>query len=642
MIRSDILTELGDYLKARNREVFEQRYFCELDKAETNSKLYAGLKLLYFNYLIIFNGDFSNVMDYISKTEIEIHNFASNIQMVVLNITKAIVFSRIGKVDEAIEVYEEQLLLCDKYEESDEPVPKAMQVKLLTNLGVAYNRKKEYFTTLQYLLKAYRTVVDNNLDVKLTSLLLNIGTVYLNLAMYNKSLEYFELALTTVSSTQKYSNPQIYIDLITSYTYAKKYDKAREMIALFEKEDYLSNKTLKLAYHKSVGIYYRQTRQFNKSLENYYKVLEMLLLNQNIEKRLQCLITIAEIELENGNQVKCREVIEKIDDLTVIHNINQNRTDIIELKQDYYQNIEDFKQANSYAMKLFYLSKQETSKLKRLLVDELSKPITNTNNISKQAYDQKISELEEINSELKSKDRLLVDSLNDLKKESQLREKFISIISHDIRGPLGNIVQLLEMMDEFEDEAEREEIVADVIDAMRQTYTLTNELVSWAKEIIDNQQSTLSMVNCQELVDNISKLYSEQLNFKQIHLVNNLSDNAIVYAHKTSLETCFRNIVQNAIKYSPTYTKIEVNEEIESSNLKFFITDQGIGMDCQKIEDLFNTSIESQLGTHSEEGIGIGLFLVKELVRKNNGKLKCHSKIGKGTTFIMTFPTSKI
>jgi len=196
------------------------------------------------------------------------------------------------------------------------------------------------------------------------------------------------------------------------------------------------------------------------------------------------------------------------------------------------------------------------------------------------------------------------------------------------------------MLDDFEDMQEKEEMIFQVIEEMKHTFSLTNELVNWAKEILDKKNATSDNINIKEVVDNCELLLRYQLEKKHLILENKIDPDILIFAHKPTIETCFRNIISNAIKYSDQFSKIVLSQDYSEGKVSFKIIDFGKGMTQDKVDVIFDYVKISTLGTNSEEGMGMGLMLVKELVDKSGGSITCNSKLGQGTTFKMTFPIS--
>jgi len=633
MKKDDYIDELNNYLRKRDKDSFLKRYSELMRNVSPSSEEYIDLKLVRITYELLFVGDFEKLLTDINQLEPIIFVSVSVEKKAKILVNKGIVLGRLKRYDEAIDVYSKSLGYCDR---DDMAIYK---IDILTNMGVIYYQKNDPRSALKCYLSAYELNKKFKCQVKLTTLLVNIGVIYLNFEEYGKANYYFELSLKTIPSSREYAKLIIYCNLIITSSFMGDVESARKFIDLVK--SYVSNLSQadELSFHKALAIYHTNAKNYMQAIEEYHLVIGKLHGETYDQDKAGFMTAIGKMYLEMKEYEQCREMIEAIESIGKLEEFLAEDNDYLSLKLSYYISQQDYQNALKYSQKINKLQTKEYISLEKLFSEDLMSPVMKQRtNISLDAYDEKISELEDTNHELLEKEKLLIESLNELKNESKLREKFISIISHDVRAPIGNIVQLLEMLDEDDDPKERDDIIAEVIDGMKQAYSLTNELVDWAKEIIDVKQATLSFLNVKEIVAEIELLYKQQLQKKHIIIINNLKDEKIVFSHKISIKTCFRNIIQNAIKYSPAYSKIEINQSIEADFVTYSIKDYGKGIKQEDMNYLFDVSKVSTLGTNQESGIGIGLLLVKELIYKNQGKIRCDSVVGEGTTFYLTFP----
>ncbi len=637
MQKVEKVNDLVKLIKTRDQKSFEIGYESLLKRAKRYSKDYIELIILWVNYEYLFIGDFVKLFNYTQSIEDDVLKYGDKQQKIKFLTNKGIVLSRLNKTDQAIDLYKELLEIC-----KDDDM-KISRVGILTNIGVAYSRQQDYIKSLRYFLEAYQLNLKIESNVKITTLLVNIGSIYLNLELFDKAIYYFELALKTVVPSREYTKPVIYTNLVTTYSLINDFDNAERIIELLEEYKDENNKAFQVSYHKAIINYYSQKKMYKSALQEFDTVIELQNDENYAQQNFVFKLDIAKIYLKMGQADKCLQIFDEIEWLRKKSGFPEDLKQLLELKLEYNKHIGNLEKALELSLKLNNVLNDDFKMLQNDLIENNTRPvISNTSDINQAAYDDKIHELEEINSELHVKERLLVESLNDLSYESKLREKFISIISHDIRAPLGNIIQLLDMFNEQDDQLEKEEILLDVMDAMKQTYLLANELVNWSKEVIETEISNLEPVNVYKIVGEIESLFKNQLTAKNLVLVNSTRNESLILSHETSIKTCFRNIIQNAIKYSEPYNKIEVNQFEDEDFVIYSIKDSGQGMTQEQVDNLFNTGKISTLGTNEEKGIGIGLILVKELVVKNKGEISCSSTLGLGTNFELRFPKKSL
>jgi CheY-like chemotaxis protein len=218
-----------------------------------------------------------------------------------------------------------------------------------------------------------------------------------------------------------------------------------------------------------------------------------------------------------------------------------------------------------------------------------------------------------------------------------------SIISHDLRGPIGNLIPLFDMFSNKEtSEALRNELIKEMRRTTATTYDLLENLLSWSKF----QTKSISLVpanfNVNDTIEEIVELYQNDANQKNISISIDSVGKNYVFADKNSVNLIIRNILYNAIKFTPKFGKISLKAQVKEGVVFVSITDSGIGMTEDVAKNIFNKdTFYTSYGTNNEIGTGLGLQLCREFVIKNGGKINVISKVGKGTTFEFTLPKGK-
>ncbi len=229
------------------------------------------------------------------------------------------------------------------------------------------------------------------------------------------------------------------------------------------------------------------------------------------------------------------------------------------------------------------------------------------------------------------------EKLQDLNKA---KDKFFSIISHDLKSPFNSILGFTEILREqntiLEDE-EREQIFNSLYTSTRNIYNLLNNLLHYSRFQAGLVEFDPHPIQLLEVIkQNINILEGTALK-KQIYLINNLKEEIIVLSDAEMLNSILRNLINNAIKFTRESGEISINASIETGFAKIKVTDSGIGMNKETMAGLFKIdSKKSTLGTNKEEGTGLGLLLVKEFVEKNGGQIFVKSEVGKGSEFSFT------
>jgi len=252
--------------------------------------------------------------------------------------------------------------------------------------------------------------------------------------------------------------------------------------------------------------------------------------------------------------------------------------------------------------------------------------------LTKQFESEKTVALEQLQ---KSEDNLL--------KINAEKDKFFSIIAHDLRSSFSGFLGLTEIMVEDLPGLTMEEIL-DLSLSMKNSaanlFKLLENLLEWARMRQGLIPFDPKLIPLLPLVDDSARTIHESAKCKNIEIVYNIPESAVVFADKNTLQTVIRNLVSNAVKFTPQGGKININcKVIPEKEVEISIKDSGIGMSCTMVENLFRLDVKTnRLGTDGEPSTGLGLMLCKEFVEKHGGKIRVESEVGNGSTFYFTIP----
>lgn len=244
----------------------------------------------------------------------------------------------------------------------------------------------------------------------------------------------------------------------------------------------------------------------------------------------------------------------------------------------------------------------------------------------------------------RKKNELLIKKQNEELKELNItKDKFFSIIAHDLKNPFNTIIgfsnELLKNHSKLDDEA-RENLIRSVHESAKQNYSLLENLLVWSRMQSNRMPFNPERITMRELIAENMALYGQTAEKKGVELkVNDKGEEQCwVNADREMINTVIRNLVSNAIKYTPKGGKIYLGCELVGNNaVRVYVKDTGIGMKQETVPKLFE--IEETFttpGTAKEQGTGLGLILVKEFIDKNNGDIQVESQKGEGTTISFT------
>jgi len=222
------------------------------------------------------------------------------------------------------------------------------------------------------------------------------------------------------------------------------------------------------------------------------------------------------------------------------------------------------------------------------------------------------------------------------------KDKFFTIIAHDLRNPFIGITSLSKiMLDQLKsnDFENMEEYVQEINNASKNAYNLLKNLLNWARSQTGRMEFTPTLLSVFSLLDETVNLLKESASLKGINLINTLPDDIEIVGDKEMLSVVFRNIISNAIKFTKTGGTIRIEAVQNESELTIQVIDSGIGMTPKMIEDIFKIDKSSgRKGTNGEPSTGLGLLLCKEFIEKHDGSIAVTSEVNIGSVFTISLP----
>lgn len=224
------------------------------------------------------------------------------------------------------------------------------------------------------------------------------------------------------------------------------------------------------------------------------------------------------------------------------------------------------------------------------------------------------------------------------------KNKFLSIIAHDLKSPFAGILGLMKIIvEEYESLSEEEKIefITSVNDSLKNQYEFLDNLLSWSKIQFGKTKMDRISFNFPMLLDKILGVFKLNYEAKNIKIVKKI-ENPDIFGDVNMMYSVFHNFLANAIKFTKENGTITITSSEEDNHYKFSVIDNGIGMDPKTINSLFKIDeIRSRPGTNQEPGTGLGLILCKEIVEQHHGKLIVESKENFGTKLIVELPKTK-
>ena len=222
------------------------------------------------------------------------------------------------------------------------------------------------------------------------------------------------------------------------------------------------------------------------------------------------------------------------------------------------------------------------------------------------------------------------------------KDKLFSIVAHDVRGPLGNLkfmIQLMELKginfgsDDFYHNLDRIKSSTDEI------LNLLENLLYWSRSQVGTLKCVPEEFKLEEIVRENISLLQPNADAKKISLINEVENGIELWADRNMVRTIFRNLVSNAIKFTPEKGKVVLKAKVKSTMVEISVADNGVGIPKDKISLIFSDSgYFTSYGTNREKGSGLGLQLCRSFTQMNKGKFYVESEVGKGSVFYFTIP----
>lgn len=220
-----------------------------------------------------------------------------------------------------------------------------------------------------------------------------------------------------------------------------------------------------------------------------------------------------------------------------------------------------------------------------------------------------------------------------------VRDKMFSIIAHDLRGPISNLKMFVDMVQEMPGSISYEKAMAVIEKTTTESFNLINNLLSWARLKCNNKENSKENINLYVLVEDLIYTHRYSAEAKNISVKNFIVIDQEVTSDTALLQTVLRNLLSNALKFTPKGGVVEVLYREDDDFFHISIKDNGIGMSQEDIQKIFDPAIiHSTYGTEDEKGNGLGLNLCRDFIERAGGIFTIESEIMRGSSFNFALP----
>ncbi|WP_162926631.1 tetratricopeptide repeat-containing sensor histidine kinase [Pedobacter chitinilyticus] len=436
-----------------------------------------------------------------------------------------------------------------------------------------------------------------------------IGLVMNNTNKFEQALVHLKVALENNRKTKNvYQEAIVLMSISHAYLHLENYKKAEENIQLaLEKAKEAESKTLVVQALENLVKIEAAQKKFDLALKHqadYIAINDSL--NNSRTKKEVILSDLNRVNTDNKNlEEHNQKISEKITDYAIVIVIVTVLLLVVAI------------------LLLLYYKRNSENKNANVLLQKQKQ------------------EIAEVNEELKTQMEIINAQNVELEKLNRVKNKFFSIVSHDLRAPINSLKSLFEMYrNGILNEEELGGLLNRLEDTIYNTASFLDNLLEWSKSQLEGITVKPVQVELHQIVAHNIKLMDSQIRTKFIKVQNNVPTNALAFVDLNMIHVVIRNLLSNAIKFCKANDEVIFEAWIENENIICTIRDTGPGISDIDLENLFNLAHTPNTGTAGEKGYHIGLILCQDMMAQNHGSLKVDSQLGKGTTFYITLPVS--
>lgn len=564
-----------------------------------------------------------------------------------------IAYDFLGESKKALENQYKALTIFDKIKNQKS------KAYCYNNIGLVYSKVGEYQVALDALFTALDLRIKYDNINTLPNVYGNIGLVYSKMGQKEKALEFYYKCLEIQKLTKHFQSLNItFLNIADVYVELKNYNKAKLYI---DSAMYLNQKSEDK--YGEILIRQSQTKLYLES-KDYKSAIIFGELAQKFAFKYNFKEFIPEITLllykaykqinDNKNALKYHEIYKSSSD-SILN--NDKNKELIKLQTQFEFEQEKTKLEHIQNRKSIFVQKEIEKQrmiitgiaIAFIVIFILLISIVKSKNKIKHINEELIltnKKMEHQNIEIQAQNTEIVRQSEELMHLNDLKDKFVSIVSHDLRSPFVAFLGISETMATSSEYFSKDELV----DKSKQLYESSKNMYKLLENLLELSIVHRGLKNFEGAIYSLNTIINLNKDFqaypaikKNITIEANLGNEFEVYADANLLNSIFRNLLTNAIKFTPQNGKINIYvEEYENDQLLICVEDSGVGIPPKSLENLFRLDKKvSTLGTEGEMSTGLGLIICKEYIDKHNGKIWVESEVGKGSKFFFTLNKSE-
>jgi len=582
-----IYNDQGFYSKALD-------YFFQALSLYTSQNNKIGMAPVLNNIGLVYQnqGDFDLSESY-HKKSIELKNELNDPKGIGFSLNNlGIVYYKRGNMEVAIQYYNQALEIRQRLGDKREIA------NTISNLGNAYFAKGNMDQALKLLFESidlYESIKDLQ---GIANGNLFIGRVYREQGLSKNALEYFAKALTLAQQVgMKKLEGDVYYDMAQTYYKMNEINQAFE----YQQKHILLRDSLLVEERKRI-------------------MSEMQVLYEKERKDFEIELLKKQMEADTSSR-KQEHLLKNLLILLVVT-------------------------VSGFAI-LFYNRFLAINKVNKQLEEQKNEIAENNSKLlalNKTIFSEK-QKTEQLNDKLNQANQKLSESEKHLLELNATKDKFFSIISHDLRNPFASIVSFSRLLKRNAHSLSADELQELVMELDKSVFKINNlleNLLQWSRTQTGKIVYKPGYILLKELIADNVNLLKANAKDKEIQLKNEIQDDLIVWADVNMTDTVIRNLLSNALKYTEAKGNVIVKAKQKAGWVNVSIEDDGVGISPENIPKLFKVdTLYSTYGTQDEKGSGLGLLLCKEFVERQGGKISLKSELGKGTAFTFSLPVDE-
>lgn len=625
-----VLSELANHFRFSNSQQALDYYKQAFDICSKTDDKNNGLLLsktiasLYFN-----QANFAQAKEYYNKA---IQQGISGSSLADVQIQLGNIAMAQGVLTTAAEQYFNALNHYEKNKDEN------ARLNVYSLLATVFERQNNFSKAIEYNLKALAIYEQNKNKFRLLSSYDNIGNIYLRQKNYNKAEFFFMKSLRVYKEIKNTAGEASTLHNLAKANYEyRQYDKAlayaKQSLKLAQglniKPLLASNYnilgyvfTAKADYaaadnHFKKAIDISKRTGLNIELNIAYEGLEALYKSTNDKGKS---ITFQSLSNDMKDSLYNDSILKRMNSLEANYEAKSKQSEIELLKRE---------------SELNNLQRQEEKRVRDFLIAFSTLLLTLFAVVVYFFIKNK-----RIANALEKQNKEIIVQKEQLTQLNNVKDRFFSIISHDLRNNLTSMKLYFELISNKNYKPNDEKhLTGEIASSVNNTIDLLENLLVWASEQIKGKAINIVKLNLYEIANDNVALLSGNAAQKSIELENLVDEDALAYGDLDTINLVVRNLISNAIKFTHEGGSVSISSQIKDGFLHISVLDNGVGISSDKIPLLFTQyKNNSTKGTGNEKGTGLGLMLCKEYVEKNNGQIWVESEQGKGSCFLFSLP----